>query len=339
MAKRKAPTFEQRRDVYTRLYAKANVHDWALPHANRAAQCIIDAYPHLEVVSNLTGVPKQVLGLLQLMEAGIYKSSNGVWRLNLSRHLHNGDPLSDRTKNHPPGRPVEGEPPFTWKQSALDAIKYDGLDKVEVYTTELMLFRGEGFNGWGYVWFHPDVNTPYLWAGTTLYEKGKYISDREYDPEHVSKQIGIGAVIKCLDAKGQWLPKPEPEPATEQDQFTWCTEVFPEAAGERVDTITANDVAVAGSRSMNVLQMLKWKLGIGTGGLGVYEAMKFVTDGKDTIADVLEIADRHLGTILKLAGVSTLVMVGFAIFFLAEAARDGRYDPRKGDGDAAPDVA
>lgn len=339
-----APKFEELRDKYTRMYAAAKVlpGKWANA-ADRAAQCIIDAKRQLEVIEAKTGVPWQILGMLQMMEAGIFKDpQDGKWKLNFSRHLHNGDPLTGRTVKVPKGRPPVGSPPFTWEESALDAVKYDGLDKVDwtEAPTEQLLYDGEEYNGWGYFWYHKNCNTPYLWSGTDQYAKGKYDVDGHFDPELVSQQIGIVPVVKALDARGVWL-KPAERVAQEDtctDQ-TWCTEVFPEANSFRDDSIKAKDVAEAGSRSMSVLQLLKWKLGVGTGGVGIYEALKFITDGKDTISDVLEIVDRHLVTILKLAGVSTLVMVAFAIFFLAEAARDGRYDPRKADTDADPHAA
>ena len=51
-------------------------------------------------------------------------------------HFHNGDPLTDRTKRVPAGRPKEGDPPFTWEQSAEDAIRSTKLDSVPVWTSK-----------------------------------------------------------------------------------------------------------------------------------------------------------------------------------------------------------
>ncbi len=64
-------------------------------------------------VSKHVNVPPFLIGVLHYLEAN----------LNFKRHLHNGDPLTDRTVNFPPGRPKEGNPPFTWEESAIDALK------------------------------------------------------------------------------------------------------------------------------------------------------------------------------------------------------------------------
>jgi lysozyme family protein len=44
-------------------------------------------------------------------------------------HLHNGDPLTGRTVRVPAGRPTRGAPPFTWEESAMDAITVNRYDK------------------------------------------------------------------------------------------------------------------------------------------------------------------------------------------------------------------
>src|ERR1700709_525097 len=50
-----------------------------------------------------TGVPSHVVALIHLMECGS----------SFSEHLHNGDPLTNRTTHVPKGRPLGGSPPFT----------------------------------------------------------------------------------------------------------------------------------------------------------------------------------------------------------------------------------
>src|SRR5262249_48824149 len=146
-----------------------------------------------KAVETETGVPWYVIGLIHLMEAGG----------NFACHLHNGDSLSGRTVQVPKGRPKDGTPPFTWKDSAIDAIRYDGLDKVEDWSIERICFELEKFNGWGYRNNHPEVLSPYLWSGTNHYARGKYVKDRQWDPAAVSGQSGAMAIFKAateLDA-------------------------------------------------------------------------------------------------------------------------------------------
>ena len=66
-------------------------------------------------------MPWYVVGLIHTME------SSG----NFAAHLHNGDPLSARTTHVPAGRPKAGAPPFTWEESATDALTMQGFAKLE----------------------------------------------------------------------------------------------------------------------------------------------------------------------------------------------------------------
>lgn len=116
-------------------------------------------------------------------------------------HLHNGDPLSARTMNVPAGRPVEGNPPFGWAESAIDALSMKKLPKI--WNVENTLYFLEGYNGFGYRLYHPEVKTPYLWSFSNHYTMGKYKSDGKYSPTLVSKQVGAAVILKYLETIGE----------------------------------------------------------------------------------------------------------------------------------------
>lgn len=137
-----------------------------------------------QTVSSATGVPWFFIAVIHALECS----------LSFNQHLHNGDPLSARTVQVPKGRPVIGEPPFTWEYSAKDALAYDGLTDWKDWSVEGMLFSLEAYNGWGYR--NKGINSPYLWSGTQFYTKGKYGEDGKYDPNLVSKQIGAAILLK-----------------------------------------------------------------------------------------------------------------------------------------------
>lgn len=118
---------------------------------------------------------------------------------NFKTHLHNGDPLRRRTVQVPAGRPIAGEPPFTWQESALDALRMKGLDKVPSWEIPRCLFEWERYNGWGYF---GRIASPYVWSFTTLYKAGKYVADHVYDEDAVDKQCGTAAMLKALVAAG-----------------------------------------------------------------------------------------------------------------------------------------
>ena len=54
------------------------------------------------------GIPWQFIAIIHSLECGC----------DFKLHLHNGDPLTARTVQVPAGRPVAGNPPFTWEASA-----------------------------------------------------------------------------------------------------------------------------------------------------------------------------------------------------------------------------
>ncbi len=129
-------------------------------------------------------VPWVFAGIVHELEAG------GVF----TRHLHNGDPLSARTRRVPKGRPRRGEPPFAWETSAADALALSGATRAHDWSLPSLLYRLEAYNGFGYRLHHPEVRSPYLWAGSQHYVRGKYVSDGRWSAAAVSTQIG-GAVL------------------------------------------------------------------------------------------------------------------------------------------------
>lgn len=117
------------------------------------------------------------------------------------KHLHNGDLLTGYTTHVPAGRPKVGHgPPFTWEESAVDALKLEHLDKVQNWSLGAMLHRIEAYNGAGYK--NRSMNSPYLWSYSNQYTKGKYAADGKFDPELVSKQVGAAVILKRLEDRG-----------------------------------------------------------------------------------------------------------------------------------------
>jgi lysozyme family protein len=143
-------------------------------------------------VDNQTGVPWYVIAGLHNME------SSGSFR----HHLHEGSPLTGRTKFVPKGRPLKGTPPFTWEESAIDALFFDKMDKVDWPFLSNTFQACERYNGLGYQLHHPETPTPYLWAGTSIEKPGKYVADGKWSGTARSKQIGIAAIWKVMEARG-----------------------------------------------------------------------------------------------------------------------------------------
>jgi lysozyme family protein len=124
-------------------------------------------------------------------------------------HLHNGDPLTGRTVRVPAGRPARGTPPFSWEESAMDAITVNRYDKWNDWSIAGMLVAWERYNGLGYRQY--GVNSPYVWACTDLYAKGRYVADGRFEANAESRQCGAVAMLKGLIATGSVSPPPGPK--------------------------------------------------------------------------------------------------------------------------------
>lgn len=142
-----------------------------------------------ERVSLQADVPWKVIACLHNMESG------GSFR----KHLHEGSPLSARTRWVPKGRPKTGNPPFGWEESARDALSYDNMPSKDWSDLGAKLQAMELYNGAGYQRYHKDVPSPYLWSGTTIYTRGKYVADGKWDQSAVSLQVGCAAILKHLN--------------------------------------------------------------------------------------------------------------------------------------------
>jgi lysozyme family protein len=137
-----------------------------------------------EELARKTGVPWFVIGILHIKEtAG-----------NFNVHLHNGDPLSQRTTHMPVGRPPTGSPPFKWEESAVDALTQERLTDVQHWSVEEVLYRMELWNGMGYR--RRGINSPFLWAGSNHYRSGKLVSSGTFDSTATSRQIGAAVLLK-----------------------------------------------------------------------------------------------------------------------------------------------
>lgn len=168
-----------------------------------------EAYKEVEAK---TGVPWYIVGIMDIREGGGRACT----------HLHNGDPLRERTVHEPPNRPKNGHGPFTFLESACDALRLKKYDRITDWTVERMAYCFEVYNGFGYRLYRKMLS-PYLWAATNHQQRGKYTSDKKFDRHVMDTQIGCMALLKGIaDAENITIPSmygatsdpTEPTPAT-----------------------------------------------------------------------------------------------------------------------------
>ena len=173
--------------------------------ANQLAGKLIQNKARYQTIEGLTDVPWYIVAVIHSLESS----------QRFNKHLHNGDPLTARTVQVPAGRPVVGNPPFTFEESAIDALVFERFDRVEDWTLPGALFRLESFNGFGSR--ARGINTPYLWSFSTHYTKGKFVADGVFDPNAVSSQCGAAVLLRrMIDNQAFTFPTTLPASTVEQ---------------------------------------------------------------------------------------------------------------------------
>ncbi len=159
--------------------------DWHLTMMRQSQQ-------RYAAVGKQVGVPWPFIAAIHGLEASF----------NFRAHLHNGDfPLSQRTRQVPPGRPRVWLPPSSWEASALDALRLLGFAGQSDWSLPRMLHRLEAYNGFGYR--RSGRASPYLWSFSNLYTRGKFVADGRFDPMARSQQCGAAVMLKLLDLAGE----------------------------------------------------------------------------------------------------------------------------------------
>lgn len=171
---------------------------------NAQAAKIIANRSRYELVSKATDVPWDVIGVIH------YRESSGDFR----GVLHNGQKIigtGKKTTLVPKGR----GPFSTWEDAAVDALAncHPYLAKNKDWSIGTTLDKLEAYNGLGYR--NKGLPSPYLWAGTDQYAKGKYVADGKFDPNHVDQQLGVAPILmKIREMVAQEAPEPRPAPDT-----------------------------------------------------------------------------------------------------------------------------
>src|SRR4030067_75220 len=180
------PNFEGVESGSANLWAAMRTGPARVATAGAIAAGIAKDRPRYEAVASQTGVPWHWIAIVHHLESG----------RNFATHLHNGDSLRRRTVQVPSGRPQAGSPPFTWEESAIDALQLKGLHRETDWSIPKQLWQFERYNGFGYV--QKKINSPYVWSFSSLYSHGKYVADGRYSASAISQQCGAAVILKCL---------------------------------------------------------------------------------------------------------------------------------------------
>jgi lysozyme family protein len=221
-------SFADLENEYLQFFA---AQKWKTPSAQSTATGLarraMENRDRYHAVGGPLGIPWWFIAGIHLLESSY----------NFGTHLHNGDSLAARTFRVPANRPEQGAPPFTWEESATDALKREQFADLPDWSLARALYRWEAYNGFGYR--SRGVPTPYLWSLTSIYRKGKFVGDGVFSPTAVSKQCGAAALLKAL----MEINAPEVAP---------IVEIRDEGAGDAAESEAADAEAVVAQNLPNI---------------------------------------------------------------------------------------
>jgi len=314
-----APSYEDLRDEYSRLWASMEIRASKAPDIDATAKKIAAKKARYQAVAETTGVPWFMIGAIHAMECG----------LAFDRHLHCGDPLTARTYHVPAGRPkappANGER-YTWAESAADALTLKGLEKIGEWPIERICYELERFNGWGYRLYHASVLSPYLWSGTNHYSRGKYVADGKWSSTAVSGQSGAMAIVKRLaeldaDVAAAIAGAPVAGSEAADEAIDDPALVFPKAETKPV----ANLGAV--SRKASLAQRVRdWLLTLGIGGAGVSVA-DAAGLGKGYLDGIVQLLRDHGWAVFIVGCIAGGCIAALFLRWMHDDVKRGSYTP------------
>lgn len=142
---------------------------------------LVATKPRYQTVEAKTGVPWAVIAVIHERE------SSQSWLASLAQ----GDPWN-RASIHVP----RNRGPFpSWEAAAEDALVVCAPHAAAWHDWSIggALTLLEQYNGLGYAAM--GIPSPYIWASTDQYHRGKYIADGHFDPNAVDHQIGCAALL------------------------------------------------------------------------------------------------------------------------------------------------
>jgi lysozyme family protein len=132
------------------------------------------------------GIPAWFIGCLHYRE---------VTSMSLRAYLGNGEMIIGTNRKTQAVPKMRG-PFMTFHEGAVDALRLSFSGMSNWNDTGNLLVRAELWNGEGYN--RLGMVNPYLFAGTSIYHKGKFDYDGRHNPNLVDQELGIVCIMKAL---------------------------------------------------------------------------------------------------------------------------------------------
>lgn len=167
-------------------WADAKVWPALVTFVGSVAHRLVAAKARYQTAEARTGVPWYVIAVIHERE------SSQSWNASLAQ----GDPWNRESIHVPRGR----GPFASWEDAANDALVNCAPHAAawKDWTAGGAMTLLEEYNGLGYA--AHGIASPYIWASTDQYIRGKYIADGHFDPNAVDHQLGCAALLKSMIA-------------------------------------------------------------------------------------------------------------------------------------------
>jgi lysozyme family protein len=181
--------------IMTEKYAVMKINPAKVAEFKLTANKIASYKASYDPIAGATHVPWWNIGIIHAREAS----------LDFSRSLAQGDPWN-RPSSNIPHRPAFS----SFYAAAVDALTNcpPFAARWKDWSPGGTLTLDEEYNGEGYE--KRGKPSPYIWAGTDQYVRGKYASDGVYDPFLVDEQLGCAGLMFYLLAIDAQLTKGNP---------------------------------------------------------------------------------------------------------------------------------
>lgn len=143
-----------------------------------------------QAVSARTNMPAELIAALH------WRESTG----DFNTYLHQGDRLGRPAVNEPRNIPIF----YEWEEAAVHALQMKdfvrqdiGIDAETRHFAALATYA-ETYNGLGYH-LYQGMESPYVYAGTNEYNRGKYVADGSFSSWHVDEQPGIMPLLGAIN--------------------------------------------------------------------------------------------------------------------------------------------
>ena len=178
------PAYSTTANGYNNLWNKATLQSDDLQRLASTSKTIIKNRARYEEAGHTINHPE----LWPLIAALHWRESSG----NFNTQLAQGDPLNHVSTHVPAGM----GPYATWEDGAEAALRLKGWQNIDEWPISRQLYEAERYNGFGY--FSRGVNSPYVWAATSLQQAGKYVADGVWSSTEWDSQLGVAAILKDL---------------------------------------------------------------------------------------------------------------------------------------------